>query len=88
MITKDINSIRKQFPKFKVVDKDSDYIYMRDGKIGKSNVVEARMSRGSFGDFEVRFIVEKRGCRSRIIGSRDPNKAVKKVKVYLGSNKC
>jgi len=88
MITKDINSIKKEFPKFKVVDQDKDFLYMRDGEVGKSNVVEARMSRGSFGDFNVRFVVEKKGCRSRIIGGRDPNKSVKKVKSYIKSKKC
>lgn len=88
MITKDINSIKKEFPKFKIVDEDDNFLYMRDGDIGKSNVVEARINRGSLGDFNVRFVVEKKGCRSRIFGGSNPNNAVKKVKSYLKNNKC
>jgi hypothetical protein len=88
MITKDINSIKKEFSNFKVVDQDDNFLYMRDGEIGKSNVIEARMNRGSLGAFNVRFVVEKKGCRSRIIGGGDSDKSVKKVKAYLKDNKC
>ncbi len=88
VITSDINSIRKEFPKFEVVDKDGNFIYLRGkNKKRETQVIEGRINRGSLGDFDVRFIVEKQGCRSRIIGGR-PQSALKRVKSYLKSNKC
>ena len=85
---KEISSIKKQFPKFKVIDKDKDFLYMRDGEIGKSNVIEARINRGSLGDYNVRFVVEKHGCRSRIIGGNNKENSIKRVKSYLKDSKC
>lgn len=80
-----LENIKKEFKDFKVVDEDENFMYMRKGEIGKGQVIEARILRGSLGAYDLRFNVEKTGCRSRLIGGND---SIKKVKKYLSDNKC
>lgn len=75
--TKEIVFIRKQFKDFEVVDYDNNYIYLRKPNVG---VVIVSILRGSFGDYEYKFAVEKFGERTKLFRGKN---AILRVKKYL-----
>jgi hypothetical protein len=75
--SKEIKNVIGIFNDFKVIDYDDNYAYLRKDGVG---VVEARVIRGSLGEYYYKFVVEKFGERSKLFSGKN---AITKIRQYL-----
>ena len=78
--SKEVRKIRDEFKSFKLIDYDEDYIYLVKKGVGDVDCVEGRITRGSLGSYEYKFVVTKKGERGKLFWGRN---VIKRIKKYL-----